>query len=295
MTDRTSSGYHGPLRPRPGGRAAGSSRSRIERFATLIEETGTGRHHRRPIDADGEVQALVALTHQLADVTQPTVSAQFREDLRARLAAAYLRERQPAPEPARNPANEETQVVRQVRPRFGGRARLAAVIGIASGALALSGVSLASNDAVPGDPLYGVKGFSEQAQLVFAGSDANRGHLHLDFARSRLVEARQVAPAAVAGVLAAMDQEITEGVRLLFTSAMESRDVAPVDAVVAFVAQQRADLLELRATVRAPEEPTRRSLDLLNDIEIRANQLRAALADNCAVTETDQLGPKPVC
>jgi hypothetical protein len=64
---------------------------------------------------------------------------------------------------------------------------------------------MASNESVPGDPLYSFKRSGEQAQLVLAGSDANRGQLHLDFARTRLVEARQVAPEAVGAVLADMD------------------------------------------------------------------------------------------
>ena len=54
---------------------------------------------------------------------------------------------------------------------------------------AVSGMSAASGDAIPGDALYGVKRSTEQAQLALAGSDVSRGQLHLEFARTRLAEA----------------------------------------------------------------------------------------------------------
>lgn len=288
--------------------------ARAELFATLLDETGTGRHHRRPDETDAELTALVGLAGRLGTLPQPTARAGFRDELRARLIDAYGVGRvpgqrgtarlvpvpDPPPEPvvAADPpdtSNAPTQIVRVFRPRRGRRARLAAAIGVASGALVLSGVSVASTDAVPGSPLYGVKHVSEQAQLAFAGSDANRGHLHLDFARIRLVEAGQVDPDAVAGVLTVMDQETTEGARLLFSAAMQHSDAAQLDAVLAFVTQQRGDVLALRASVAAPDDPARRSLDLLDAVEIRANQLRAAIADHCSTTTVDQLGPDPTC
>lgn len=267
---------------------------RVDRFATLVEETGSGRHHRRPADANPELLALVGVAHRLGRIPQPAVRPTFREDLQARLLAEFERQAQ-TPTPASNPAEERTQIVRVVRQRTGGRMRLATVIGVATGALALSGVSLASGDAVPGDPLYSLKRSGEQAKLVLAGSDADRGQLHLDFARVRLVEARQVAPTHVAGVLAEMDRAITEGARLLFSASVQQGDAALIDRVTAFVAQQRSGLLELRATVRAPGDPARDSLDLLATVEIRANQLRAALSGGCAFAGADQLGPKPAC
>jgi len=360
MTDGTGTG---PRRPssRPGLRAT-RPRSRVDRFAALVEETGTGRHHRRPTDDDTELLALVAVVHQLGRVEQPTVAPRFRDDLHARLLKEFARQQAAAratipaargaseavsatiPPGPRRPAGEVpegartgsaqgdlsaepdprlasvaaepdarlasiaaepdarlasiaevTQVVRQVRRRLGGRARLAAVAGLTAGALALSGVSVASGDAVPGDPLYSVKRSGEQAQLVLAGSDANRGHLHLEFARTRLVEARQVPAARVGAVLAEMNRELTEGARLLFSAGVSGGNVDQVDVVATFVAQQRADLLDLRASVRTAGDPARASLDLLDAVETRAHELRAALADGCTFTTEDRFGPKPAC
>ena len=52
-------------------------------------------------------------------------------------------------------------------------------------------------------------------------------------------------------------------------------------------------MIQLQASVRTTDDPARRSLDLLTRIEIRANELRAALADGCTATEVDEIGPKP--
>jgi hypothetical protein len=278
--------------------------AQIDRFATLVEETGAGRHHRRPVDADPSLLALVRFAHDLGREPHPPVRQRFRDELHTRLLAEFAAQATQGEPVSADAAAEKTQVVRIVRPspglaarafKLGARARLAAVIGVATGAVALSGVSLASSDAVPGDLLYSVKRSGEQAQLVIAGSDSNRGQLHLDFARTRLVEARQVAPNEVGAVLAEMDREITEGVRLLFSAGFHSSDEAPIDSVTSFVAQQRADLLQLRAAVRTAADPARRSLDLLDAVEIRANQLRATLAGACTVNSADRFGPKPAC
>jgi hypothetical protein len=196
---------------------------------------------------------------------------------------------------ARTALAAKTQLIRQVTTPGPGRTRAAVIAGVAIGALALSGVSLASTGSVPGDALYSVKRSSEQAQLVLAGSDANRGHLHLEFAKSRLGEARQVDGGAAAGVLAAMDAEVVAGSSLLFTSAMQSGDGSAIDAVLAFVRQQRADLRQLLADRPQAEAPLHTSLDLLGQVESRGKLLGAALLGTCTATTFDRLGPRPNC
>jgi hypothetical protein len=109
------------------------------------------------------------------------------------------------------------------------------------------------------------------------------------------VEASQVDPAAAADVLAAMDAEVTSGARMLFSTAMQHRDAAAIDAVDAFVKQQRTELTRLRLDLAYADEPLRRSLDLLRDVETRANLLRAALLGACMVTNLDRFGPSPTC
>ncbi len=294
----------------------------IERFAALLDETGTGRHHRQPEDVDPELLAMLEATRGLPRRAGPTVRPEFRERLLAELMAAWPKQgpgatnHQPVPAthddqpavswpgngvpaprrsvdqvavPAAVSAEAPTQAIRALQPRRGPRTRLAMVIGLATGALAISGVSMASTDARPGDALYPVKGWGEQAQLLLAGSDAERGRLHLDFARVRLVEARG-GGADAAALLGDMDQETTEGVRLIFTSALTDADASVLGSVTSFVQQQRADLTRL-----GPGDLTAASLDLLAAVETRAHEVQAALASSCPAGPADRFGPVPTC
>ena len=279
-----------------------TERRRIERFAELLDEANGGRRHHRRIEMDSDLASLVDLSGRVGTLEQPGPTDDFRDGLRTLLMATIAREgigtstalhaEQAAAQAA---LAGKTQVVRQVTAPGSGRTRAAVIIGVAVGALTLSGVSVASTDAIPGDALYSVKRTSEQAQLVLAGSDANRGQLHLEFARSRLVEASLVEPGAVDAVFAAMDAEVTAGARMLFSTAIQRGDGSALDAIEAFVKQQRTDLTRLRLELPHADEQLRRSLDLLQDVETRANLLRAALLGACSVTQVDQLGPSPVC
>src|SRR5207245_7569974 len=103
---------------------------------------------------------------------------------------------------------------RPSQPVVGGkRARGAVLVGLAAGTLALSGMSAASGNAMPGDPLYGVKRSTESARLALAGSDISRGQLYLEFARNRLAEAQAIGPngAGLSGMLDDMDAETRDG------------------------------------------------------------------------------------
>ena len=270
-----------------------SERHHVERFAELLDEAGRRRHRR--VDIDVDLVPLVETAQRVATVPEPEPSTEFRDGLRTLLMATIAREGIGASEAAKAALVAQTQPIRQLSAARPGRARVAVIVGVAIGALALSGVSLASTDSLPGDALYSVKRSSEQAQLVLAGSDANRGHLHLEFAQSRLVEARQVDGGALSKVLAAMDDEAIEGSKLLFTSAMQNREASSIDAVLAFVTQQRSDLLRLVADRPQADGKLRSSLELLGQVEERANLLRAALLGACTAATFDRLGPSPTC
>ena len=270
-----------------------SERHHVERFAELLDEAGRRRHRR--VDIDVDLVPLVETAQRVATVPEPEPSTEFRDGLRTLLMATIAREGIGASEAAKAALVAQTQPIRQLSAARPGRARVAVIVGVAIGALALSGVSLASTDSLPGDTLYSVKRSSEQAQLVLAGSDANRGHLHLEFAQSRLVEARQVDGGALSKVLAAMDDEAIEGSKLLFTSAMQNREASSIDAVLAFVTQQRSDLLRLVADRPQADGKLRSSLELLGQVEERANLLRAALLGACTAATFDRLGPSPTC
>ncbi len=171
------------------------------------------------------------------------------------------------------------------------------MIGLAAGTLALSGMSAASGDAIPGDPLYSVKRSTERAQLALAGSDISRGQLYLEFARTRLDEARAVQsdPSGFARVLDDMDSETQQGVKLLTTTAMVHKDPKALDAIDSFVKTQHSSTESLRQGVTGdPHIRANKSLALLEEIQKRTGALRLVLTCGAAATSgADPLGPLP--
>ena len=184
------------------------------------------------------------------------------------------------------------------RPLFGRRirARGAIVIGVVAGAMAVSGISAASENASPGDALYGVKRSTERAQLAMAGSDVTRGQLSLNFARNRLAEAAAMpgGAAGLGGVLNDMDADTRKGVKLLTTAAVARRDGKPLDTVDDFVARQRRTLSPmLEKAGPAGRQRTLNSLELLDAVHQRTGDLRAGLACTpVTAAGSDLLGPK---
>jgi hypothetical protein len=290
---------------------SGFDRKSAEQFAESLEQTTGPRTHRRT-NAGQDLQRLTGLARQLSGVPPvATADEEFRANLRSFLmataerdgigvtaqtparkaAAAAATAALPEVRAARSPALAgKTQPVRQFSGRATAKARVALLIGVAVGAIVLSGVSAASTGALPGDPLYSVKLSTEKAQLALAGSDASRGHLHLQFAESRMAEAQQVDPSRVAGVLTDMDVETKQGVSLLFAAAVASNDPGALNTVSAFVDRQRAALTALR-TVDA--STVTKQLELLDEVTVRVNLLRRAITAHCPMAAIDQLGPIP--
>jgi hypothetical protein len=296
-------------------------RRRAERFAQLLDEADGGRrqHLRTPVDE--ELTELLALRHQLVSAgAGPDVDPEFRIGLRAMLVATAEREgigRTAPPEPAlpaprrtvTSPAGRPVRgasaraatrtaaraAARTVRTARGPRARTAVVAGVAVGAVAFTGMSTASENAVPGDALYGVKRSTERAQLALASSDVGRGQLYLGFAQTRLAEAQTLA-GDLERVLDDMDRETSQGVRLLTGAAAQRQDRAALDAVDEFTAGQRRSLADLAGQVTGADQARlAASLELLDAVERRTSQLRQSLQE-CAgpsATSIDSLGPVP--
>src|SRR4051794_38705086 len=244
-------------------------RRRMERLAQLLEDS---RSTHDPQLA-GYVRLTDALTESAGVLPGPT--PEFRVTFRAQLMATAEREGIGSAAVDDEPA----YVGRRARPApplvTRGRVKGAILVGLAAGTLALSGMSAASGNAMPGDPLYGVKRSTETARLALTGSDIERGRLHLEFAHNRLQEASAIGPrgTGLAGMLDAMDAETRDGVRLLTTTSMARHDRTGLDLVDAFVPQQRADLMRLGDSARI-----RQSLALLDQISTRSGQLRPLLA-----------------
>jgi hypothetical protein len=286
-------------------------RRSAERFAELLDETTGGRRHHDRGPADERLAELVAIGHSLSAAGSGVrVEPEFRTGLRAMLVATAERDGigRTAGVDGRSAAGVDAETDAATPARSGLRAAIlgqggrrirtrgAIVIGVAAGALAVSGISAASENASPGDALYGVKRSTERAQLAMAGSDITRGQLSLDFARTRLAEAAAMPGDATgfAGVLDDMDTDTRKGVRLLDTSAVARRDVKPLAGVDTFAGQQRQTLLPVldKLTPRNRERATE-SLALLDTVRRRTADLRAGL--NCASplsAGSDELGPK---
>ena len=279
-------------------------RRSAERFAELLDETVGPRHHSRG-PADEQLAELVAIGNSLSAAKLGVrVDPEFRTGLRAMLVATAERDgigrtaTAVENEPVTGPATTSRAGLRYGLLGRGGRrirARGAIVIGVAAGAMAVSGISAASENAAPGDALYGVKRSTEKAQLAMAGSDINRGQLALDFARTRLAEAAGMArgDTGFAGVLDDMDGDTRKGVRLLTTAAVARRDSKPLTTVDDFVGRQRRTLLPVLDRLSpAGRERALTSLSLLDTAGQRSEELRQGLA--CTpITETgnDPLGP----
>ena len=271
------------------------SRRRAERFAQLLDEANGGRRHHVRSKADGELTALVEVSRRLT-AERPDVEpgAEFRTGLRAMLVATAEREG------IGTPAKTTTGVRGALLPAITGRrarARGAILVGVAAGAIALSGISAASENALPGDALYGMKRSTERAQLALASSDISRGQLFLDFARTRLDEAASVRgdQLGFSAVLDDMDADTRQGVRLLTSVAAQRSDPAALDAVDTFLAGQRRVVSGLLDRPdHADRDRTRRSLSLLDAAGKRADALREAIACGLPAPQaSDMLGPAP--
>ncbi|MGN9766677.1 DUF5667 domain-containing protein [Micromonospora sp. SD12] len=276
------------------------SRRRAERFAQLLDEANGGRRHHVRSRADDQLTALVAVGRRLA-VAPPAVQVdpEFRTGLRAMLLATAEREGIGAPaEPSsrRSADAGRNRLLPAVTARRA-RARGAILVGVAAGAVALSGISAASENAVPGDALYGMKRSTERAQLALASSDVSRGQLFLDFARTRLAEAAALRgdEDGFSAVLDDMDADTRQGVRLLTTAAAQRSDPAALDAINSFLTGQRRAVGGLLDDAgRADRDRTRRSLALLDAARKRSDALRAAIACGLpAPAGSDALGPAP--
>lgn len=279
------------------------SRRRAERFAQLLDEANGARRHHVRSRVDGHLAPLVAVGQRLSvDPPNVEVSPDYRTGLRAMLLATAEREglgTTPAATSEPAATTGRGKLLPAVTARRA-RARGAILVGIAAGAIAVSGISAASENAVPGDALYGMKRSTERAQLALASSDISRGQLFLDFARTRVDEAAKLRGDRIgySAILDDMDADTRQGVRLLAFAAVQRAEPGSLDTLNTFVSSQRrvvSGLLD--ESSRVDRARTQRSLLLLESIRTRSDDLRAAIACGLpAPTASDALGPDPsVC
>ncbi|MDA1384151.1 MULTISPECIES: DUF5667 domain-containing protein [Glycomyces] len=247
----------------------------------------------------GVTERLGGLGEQLMAASRP--SQHWQDATRRRLMAvaaeegigvtARARASAVVPETKRAPVTED---MFPRRPR-GGR-RLAIVAALLTGTVAVSGVSAASGDALPGETLYGVKRSTERAQLALAGNDLGRAQLYLEFARTRIQEAADVVgdDAAVASALSDATGELRSGTRLLGEIAVESGDPAPLDYIDLFTNEHRWVLDDLVADLDGEAlEAGEELAAVLEAAAVRSVELRGALDCTEAGGESDDMGPIP--
>lgn len=198
------------------------------------------------------------------------------------------------------PPPEKPLVLSSVR-RVGARARLAvAAAAVLCLLMSLAGMSvLLSRDALPGDPLYGIKRTAEGASLGLTFDDESRALKHLEFAASRVTEMETLADrasdeSAQLTALHDLNADAVEGARQLTTYATSSDEKA-LPALRDWALAQYVKLGTLRP--RLPGESGAHAdttMWLLASIAQRAHDLAARSGCSAIVSgNTDTLGPLP--
>lgn len=222
---------------------------------------------------------LATAVREHTELESPT--DEFRTRLRAELLAA------PASPSLLDRARDRVEATTA---RLRHSARVAGAAAVASSMLGTTAVAAASQSALPGDLLYGVKGFTEDARMALASGDVARGQLHLAFARERLDELEAgrdtLAPDELTATLDALDTEAAQGADQLLAAA--AQDATQQDLLVElddFTAEVRARLQALALDLPLSVQPaTERTLEVLRRIDVQVSGLLASAG--CEVCET---------
>ncbi|KOV80915.1 DUF5667 domain-containing protein [Nocardia sp. NRRL S-836] len=249
-----------------------------ERFARAVEGGP------QPVGGDSFAEELAVV--ELLRGMDVGPDAETRERMRRRVLTA--------------PPQERPLVLPSVR-RVGARGRLAvAAAAVLCLLMSLGGMSvLLSRDALPGDPLYGVKRTAEGASLGLTFDDESRALKHLEFAASRVTEMETLADrgadsASQLTALADLDADAVEGARQL-TAYGTSSDKTVLPSLRDWALDQYEKLGTLRPRLPGDAgEHADTTMWLLASIAQRAHDL-AARASCAAVVSgsSDPLGPVP--
>lgn len=179
------------------------------------------------IDAvPAETASLVALATELQALPEPEIDMNFAAALEQRLLTEGLEEAPVRPQLQvvrsipETPADEvvrRAEVVRLPRRRYTVRRSIAAV---AAAAMLSAFPVAATASSLPGSPFYGLKLFTERAQLAMFGGEVADAFTHVSLAERRIDEARQLtelgaAQDLIAGTLAAADEELRAALGLV--------------------------------------------------------------------------------
>jgi hypothetical protein len=233
-------------------------------------------------EAPAEAHALGAFARTLeASAARPTFEP--RAELRAALIAA-ARDQAAAPgflTRLRSGFDDATARVRYSM-------RLAAATGASALALSSGGVALASQQALPGDALYGVKLALEDAGLLFIGDQVSRGQQQLVNAGERMDEAHAAATNGdMDGTVRALreaDEAGRAGARDIIEASQRRGDPSLLDLLADFSGRQRARLTALLPLLDGEAEAAANdAIVALNRIDQRV----AVLGGSCAECGTE--------
>jgi hypothetical protein len=241
----------------------------------------------------------IAVTTSVALADRPRGRHAEPTPVRARAGGRHaVAEAQPDDTAAETDLGPTVRRLRRTRPERGGHRR-AALLGAAAAAalVALAGTgTFVSRDALPGDPMYGVKRVAESTGYALTFGEQAKARRHLEQAQRRLDEVEGLVTrdnAARAGAAAPdpaeqelvrstmqeFDSNADEGSRLLLSG--PAPDAAQVDDVRQWATEQSARLSGMRSTIPAQDKADE-SLALLDRLLGEANALQNAACDPAA-------------
>jgi Domain of unknown function (DUF5667) len=195
---------------------------------------------------------------------------------------------------------DDTRPAAGLRRRFGLIASAASVLMIT---LAGMGV-LGSRDALPGQPLYGVKRVAESAGLALTFDDMTKAHRHLQLATTRLDEVEQLVeadpqlpaedPELVTSAIREFDDSTGEGARILLGTDEAGGATDIRENLRTWAAEQLARLSQLKPAL--PDSTgADDALHLLDRVVVRTEALQVQSSCPAPTGSVDDLGPVPTC
>jgi hypothetical protein len=223
-----------------------------------------------PDEVTGEARRLATLATTMVE-ERPGPVATLTEDRRLAMRDRLMDDIAALDAPA---------VAAPVRDRRPARTRAAIASGVASALIAGTGVTVAAQEALPGDVLYGLKKGTESVRMSLASDATQAARLELRFAEERLEEVtagvRRVPAGSLVDSLAEMDQRSIAGAQQLVLDAERTGEGELLAEVDSFVERQSTGIIEIFA--RLPIEVRPHAEDSLATLrQIRSDLLLPAL------------------
>ncbi|MDT9594797.1 DUF5667 domain-containing protein [Nocardioides zeae] len=251
-----------------------TARRRAEEFDAAVSAPAGGPSAGSPSTRpDGELLALVAALREEAG-SAPAPRTDFVDDLRSRLMAEADTVLVPIT------ADDEQRLRLQERaPSATRRQRRVAAV---AAAVVISGASTtmayAAQDALPGDPLYGVKRTLEGARGSISLTDASKGQVTLRHAEQRLAEVQglvarddSASAAQVSDALTTFSEQAEEAGDLLLAAAVSDGSDRPATALRDFVRRSVATLDEIEPDLAGRDrDALGRAVSTLSSLDGRA-------------------------